>query len=197
MMKKKEPYEPSIQQETEAEYREQLLSLHNESVEKFVEDKKLYKNEPVEIKDQKKSGTSTTVIKKMIRDMQTEEMRPLEMFGNKVVGNLFDRVNFLRQRMNEMDAALRERKFLNVKFNEEIEKDIEEMEKIISSISDREMLREFKLNITLLRMEKRKENTNFWKDVLALRTQLQETKEQYDVESNISQMFNGLSGGNG
>lgn len=199
MIKDKRPYKlpPKTKETVDMEYKDRLLySLYEEEPNGRLVREEPYENELPEMEkpENKKSGISTTVIKKMIRDMQAEDLKPLELLGTNVVGNLFDRVNFLMQRISETEQAAKERKLLNERFNQEIENDILEMEKVLSTISDREMLREFKLNITLLRMEKRKENTSFWKDTLLLRNQLQELKEQFEIESKISNMFNSLSG---
>ncbi|MCS7106296.1 MAG: hypothetical protein NZ942_03200, partial [Candidatus Aenigmarchaeota archaeon] len=136
---------------------------------------------------------SVPILQKLVKDMQSSELEPLELFGSKVMGNLFDRVKFLKERIEEIKETIREREEMNARFNKEIDCDIEEMEKIISTISNREELREFKLNVTLLRMEKRKENTLFWRDMVALRKQLKELEEQYEEESKIASLFSDLN----
>lgn len=138
---------------------------------------------------------SIPILQKMIRDMQNDEPEQLPAIGSKVVGNLFDRVRFLRERITEVKKAIIEREAMNAKFNKEIEKDIEELEKVLPTISNREELREFKLNITLLRMEKRKENTIFWRDILNLKKQLKELTEEYEIETKLSSLFSNLNPG--
>ncbi len=123
-----------------------------------------------------------------------QEAIDLESVGLKIVGNIFDRVKFLKQRIEELTEAIEERKLMNKKFNEEIEREIAELERILPSISNKEELREFKLNLMMLRMERRKENTNFWKDLVSLKKQLRELIEEYEVESKISKI---LGDGNG
>lgn len=123
-----------------------------------------------------------------------QEAIDLESLGLKIVGNIFDRVKFLKQRIEELTEAIEERKLMNKKFNEEIEREIAELERILPSISNKEELREFKLNLMMLRMERRKENTNFWKDLVSLKKQLRELIEEYEIESKISKI---LGDGNG
>ncbi|MEM5834867.1 MAG: hypothetical protein QXQ69_03410 [Candidatus Aenigmatarchaeota archaeon] len=152
-----------------------------------------YKQEEVKVIKPKIQKISVPILQKLAKDMQSTEIEPLELFGSKVVGNLFDRVRFLKERIEEIKQIIKEREEMNAKFNKEIDSDIAEMEKIISTISNREELREFKLNVTLLRMEKRKENTLFWRDIVALRKQLKELEEQYEEESKIASLFSDLN----
>ncbi|MGC8812395.1 MAG: hypothetical protein ACP5O8_02300 [Candidatus Aenigmatarchaeota archaeon] len=152
-----------------------------------------YKQEELKTPKPKTQKISVPILQKLAKDMQSNETEPLETIGTKVMGNLFDRVRFLRERIDEIKQTIREREEMNAKFNKEIDADIAEMERIITTISNREELREFKLNVTLLRMEKRKENTIFWRDMVALRKQLKELYEQYEVESKIASLFSDLN----
>jgi len=145
--------------------------------------------EDLKIKAPRQQKVSVPILQRMIKDMQVEEPQPLEKIGSEVVGSLFDRLKFLKERIMEVQKAIEEREEMNKRFNEEINHDIAEMEKILTTISDREQLREFKLNLTLLRMEKRKENTIFWRDMVSLRKQLKELIEEYETESKISNLF--------
>jgi len=191
---KKIPY-PMGEKSFDKEYREKLLE--DEELDKTQGgelDFKIYKEgfKP-RVREIERQKIGTTVLKKIIRDAQSTELQPLQTMGSNVVGNLFDRVRFLRERIEETKVAIKEREEMNKRFNEEIDSDIKEMEKIIAGISNRDELREFKLNVTLLRMEKRKENTLFWRDIVALKNQLKELNEQHEVESKISSMFSDLN----
>jgi hypothetical protein len=154
-----------------------------------------YKQEEIKIEKPKVQKISIPILQKLAKDMQASELEPLETIGSKVIGNLFDRVRFLKERIEEIKQTIKEREEMNLKFNKEIDADIAEMERILPTISNREELREFKLNITLLRMEKRKENTLFWRDIVALRKQLKELLEQYEAESKIASLFSDLNFG--
>ena len=170
----KDPYE---QEEKEVPYKiEKIKGRERVEVEKIVE------------KERKKVLTLPSGL------LKEEESFSLEDIGSKIVGNIFDRVKFLKQRILELEEAIEARKEMNKKFNEEIEREIAELERILPTISDKEELREFKLNLMMLRMEKRKENTNFWKDIVALKKQLRELLEEYEIESKLSRI---LGGGNG
>lgn len=154
-----------------------------------------YKQEEIKLIKPKIQKVSVPILQKLAKDMQSSETEPLETIGSKVMGNLFDRVRFLEERIEETKKTIREREEMNARFNKEIDADIAEMERIITTISNREELREFKLNVTLLRMEKRKENTVFWRDIVALRKQLKELEEQYEAESKIANLFSELNFG--
>jgi len=170
----KDPYE---QEEKEVPYKiEKIKGRERVEVEKIVE------------KERRKVLTLPSGL------LKEEESFSLEDIGSKIVGNIFDRVKFLKQRILELEEAIEARKEMNKKFNEEIEREIAELERILPTISDKEELREFKLNLMMLRMEKRKENTNFWKDIVALKKQLRELLEEYEIESKLSRI---LGGGNG
>lgn len=140
----------------------------------------------------KKMETVSPILKKLIVGEHVGGMKPLKTIGSDVVGSLFDRTRFLSERIEETKVFIEERKLMHEKFDNDIDTDIVEMEKILPSISDREELREFKINLNLLKMEKRKEDDLFWRDVMALRNQLRELKEQFEMESKISKLFSDL-----
>jgi hypothetical protein len=132
------------------------------------------------------------VIKSMIRGMQSVDSQPIEDVGLKVVGSLFDKIKFLKIRIDEMQQAVADRETMNQKFNKEIDEDIEDLEIFLTKLATKEDIREFKLNISLLKMEKRKENNLFWREMTTLKQQLRELKEEYETQSNISQIFSGV-----
>jgi len=134
---------------------------------------------------------STPVLKSMIKDMQAVDLKPLDEIGERVSGTLFDKIRFLRERIEETEEAIRTRELMNAQSNKEIDVDIADLEQFLQKLSNKDEVREFKLNVTLLRMEKRKENNLFWRDITTMRQQLQELREQYETESNIASIFSG------
>lgn len=136
------------------------------------------------------------VIKSMLKNAQTPEIEPMELedTGNKVFGTLFDKIRFLRVRIDELEQAIDDRKKMNRQSNSEIEHDIHDLEAFLEKLSAKEDIREFKLNISLLRMEKRKENNLYWRDITLLNKQLRELREEYETESNIAQLFSKVPG---
>jgi len=138
-------------------------------------------------------GTRIEEIRTKIREsmpgMEKEADEPLKLAGSRVIGNLFDRIDFLRQRIDEMNCAIETRKNLHEEIIAEIDADIEDKTRSLSTLTDTDDIRDFKLDISLLRAEKRKENLKFWKDLLELRSELRKLKEEYETEGKIAELF--------
>lgn len=173
-------------------YKEKLLAEGD--VEGQSPSSDIYRPEIVENKiiQLKRQEAASPILKKLIVSEQSADMMPLRKIGSDVVGSLFDRVKFLRERIVENKAFMEDRKRMNAQFNKDIDADIADMKKIIPTISDREELREFKINLNLLKMERRKENNLLWRDMVSLKTQLRELNEQLEVESKIAELFSNL-----
>lgn len=131
-------------------------------------------------------------IHKMLKE---EELEPLRKVSPKVIGNLFDRVEFSRQRISEIRTALETRKILHKELMDEIDADIGDKQRMVSGLSNIDDVRDFKLDISTLRMEKRRENVLFWRDVLDLTTQLRELTEEYETEAKVANLFKDLQPG--
>lgn len=138
--------------------------------------------------------TKEKVMQQMVKVLN-DDTEPLKTFSNQVVGDIFDRVDSLRQRTLEIRAALDERRLINRKIAADIQEEIEEMEGMIAGVADIDKKREFKMHVTLLQMERRRENTNFWRDIIQLTKELQELEEQYRMELKMSKLFKELDNG--
>ena len=79
----------------------------------------------------------------------------------------------------------------------EIEKDISEKEMLCSGISDMDEKRNFKLDISILRREKRTEIAQFWKDNFELNQELMKLLEELEIESKIVSLFKNINPSNG
>jgi hypothetical protein len=169
--------------ETE-EYEEKETS--SSSIQKFQRIEYREAEKPREIKVERRT------MHQMFREV---ELEPLRKISPKVIGNLFDRVEFLRQRISETQAALETRKRLHEEIIKEIDADIADKQRMVAGLSDIDDIRDFKLDISTLRMEKRRENVQFWRDILQLRTELRELMEQYRTESKIAELFKELKEG--
>lgn len=121
-----------------------------------------------------------------------ESPESLKIGASKVIGNLFDRVKFLEQRINELNDALKLRKELHSGIITEVDTEIADKSKILTGLSDIDDIRDFKLDISNLRAEKRRESVQFWRDIVELNTQLRELLEEHQMESKISDMFKDL-----
>jgi hypothetical protein len=137
-----------------------------------------------------------TIERRTIHSMLKEkEMEPLKKIGPNVIGNLFDRVEFLKQRIDEVNNALETRNLLHQELTKEIDDDIMDKQSVLTGLSNIDDIRDFKLDISSLRMEKRRENVLFWRDIFDLNTQLRELMEQYQMEAKIASLFKELKPG--
>ena len=177
-------------------------SVYTQELLKNLEEKELYKVTPEmkmeepETKIEKEFEllkTKEKVMQQMIKVMNND-VEPLKTFSTLVVGDIFDRVESLRQRILEIRAALDERRSINRKISHDIQEEIEEMDAMLAGVADMDKKREFKMHVTLLQMERRREHTNFWRDITQLTQELQELEEQYRMELKMSKLFNELKG---
>lgn len=128
-----------------------------------------------------------------IIDDSNTSIEPLKTIGAKINGNLFDRVEFIKTRISELTIILAKREQIHKKLIEEMDDDIDDREKMLSKTSKLEDQRELKLDLSLLKMEKRKEEMSFWRDTMVLKKELQELKEQFENESKIVRLFSDLN----
>jgi hypothetical protein len=118
-----------------------------------------------------------------------EEIESIKRVTPELVGGLFERVRFLEERIAEDKAAMEERKGLHEAMIKDIEDDIAEKKAIEARLTDMDEKRNFKLDISLLRRDKRNELVRFWKDMFELRAELKELTERYEVESRVMNIF--------
>ena len=166
------------------EYQEQ--EFPRTSTVKFPREEYVERKAPKEIKRITRMGRMT---------LEKEELEPLRKVSPKVIGNLFDRVDFLRTRIAEIQSALDTRKHLHEELIKEIDADIGDKQRMVSGVSDIDDIRDFKADISMLRMEKRRENVQFWRDLVELTTELRELMEEYQTESKIANLFRELKPG--
>jgi hypothetical protein len=121
--------------------------------------------------------------------LMDEDAEPLKRETPRIVGSLFDRVSFLRERIDETNRMMELRKGIHVQMTEEIAKDVKEKEEIEKRMTDMTDKRNFKMDISALRKEGRAETVRFWKDMLELKSELQELLEQYKTETKIVDIF--------
>lgn len=133
------------------------------------------------------------VIRALLRD-QEEEIEPLKRLSPEIIGTLFDRVNFLQTRIGEIRESVDIRQKLHKDMMAEIDEDIREKMQIESRLTDIDEKRNLKLDISMLRKEKRTENIRCWKDLMELKTELRELLEQLETESKITKIFNEVRG---
>lgn len=120
-----------------------------------------------------------------------DELEPLKTIGPKVVGDIFDRISFLKERIKQTKDAIELRKQIHKSIMEEIDKDIEDKERILERLTDIDDIRDFKLDISMLRMEKRRESVRFWRDMFQLNSELRQLLEEYETEVKIANILKG------
>jgi len=151
---------------------------------------------PTEEYEERERPREITVERRTIHHMLREdELEPLRTVGPKVIGSLFDRVDFLRTRISETQTALDTRKRLHEELIREIDTDIGDKQRMVAGLSDIDDIRDFKLDVSTLRMEKRRENVQYWRDLFQLSTELRELMEEFETESKIANLFQELKSG--
>lgn len=134
------------------------------------------------------------VSKQAIPRLDEEELEPLKRASPEITGSLFDRVTFLRERIDETKEAMELRESIHNDIITDIDSDIEEKSRIENQLSNMDEKRNIKMDISILRREKRSENVRFWKDIFELRTELRELLENYQTETKILKIFEDLGG---
>jgi hypothetical protein len=177
-----------------AEEEEELYELRDKQLKDFKKNILLGRDSLTEIRSERPEKIILESRQAMPR-MEEEEIQSLKRLTPQVMGNLFDRVDFLRQRIDETKEAVEIRKRLHKEVIEEIDTDIKEKQEIEGRLADINEKRNFKLDISILRKEKRHEMLQFWRDILELRTELRELLEEYKTEGRIAGIFKDIDGG--
>ena len=123
-----------------------------------------------------------------------EEIQPLKTLGANAIGSLFDRVDFLEARIKETKDNVNLRRKIHEEITKEIEIDIKDKREIEGHLTDWDEKRNFKLDISILRREKRQESVQFWRDMVELNNELKELIEQHRMETKILGIFKNLRG---
>jgi hypothetical protein len=121
--------------------------------------------------------------------MEELTVEPLKRMTPEIVGSLFDRVRFLKERIDESNSMIQARSVIHDQVITEVNADIIEKKEMESRVNDIDEKRNLKLDISILRKEKRHENLQFWRDVLELKTELRTLMEEFETESKIVGLF--------
>ncbi|MCX6816233.1 MAG: hypothetical protein NT120_05290 [Candidatus Aenigmarchaeota archaeon] len=173
-------YEPKGYSKDERQYKTDKDKEKSEFLPKIEDD--LY--------EMKKQKTIKIVDHMAMPRMVDEEIQALNLVSSNVIGNIFDRAKFLEQRITELNVNIEIRSKLHDSIVKEIEKDIDDKNAMIIALSDVNERRNLKLDISVLRKEKRHEDVQFWKDVMELKTELKQLTENYETERKIAAIFN-------
>jgi predicted RNA-binding protein with RPS1 domain len=121
--------------------------------------------------------------------MEEDQVESLRRMSPEVIGSLFDRVKFLNERIQEIKDMIKSREEIHSDMVKDIDADIREKENLSVRLVDLEDKRNIKLDISVLRKEKRSEIRQYWRDLMELRTELQELMEQHRNEAKIAGLF--------
>jgi len=139
-------------------------------------------------------GPEKVVEKVIVKQKQAipredEDVTTVKRTDSDIIGSIFDRVNFIEQRIADIRENIDIRKGLNESMLIEIDEDIRDKRTMLGQAVDMDERRNIMLDISLLRREKRNEQVRFWKDMYELSAELRELMERLEVESKIVRMF--------
>ncbi len=169
-------------EETEPLYRMQEKLMDELSERRFIP-------QPEEPEAERKERIVPIIKHRAMPRLEDEKIEPLKRLPPMVIGGLFDRVRFLEARMAETTETMTARADLHKKMLEEIAVDITERDEMLSHTADPDERRNIKLDMSVLRKERRHEQVQFWRDLLELRTELRELMEKHEMEKKIVDLF--------
>ena len=143
-------------------------------------------------KEERKEKIVKQVERRALPRMDEKKIEPLNRKPSEVIGTLFDKVKFLRERVEELESMINERVEIHKEMVKEINEDIALTNDMAGHAMDMDERRNLKLDASILRKEKRNENVQFWRDVVELRAELREMSEMFQTEVDISQLFKDL-----
>lgn|SRR3989338_6885925 len=138
---------------------------------------------PLRIKEE------TVISSRLVPRVEDDAIKPLRLISSEVIGGIFDRVEFLRKRIDELRENVSIRATIHEQIAVEIEKDIEDRMQFLMAISDINERRNLKLDISVLRKERRHESVQYWRDLVELNTELRELEEEHEIEKKIAGIF--------
>ena len=121
-----------------------------------------------------------------------DEIDSIKRITPEIIGGLFERVRFLEERIEDIRSTMEDRKELHVMMLKEIDEEIAEKKVVESKLTDLEDKRNLKLDISMLRRDKRNELVRYWKDMYELRSELKELTERHEVEKKVAGIFERL-----
>ena len=152
------------------------------------DDERLIVREKVDFEPEDARLQPKKVVRSVVRD-QDEIIDPIKRLPPNIIGTLFERVDFLKTRIEEIRRSAQVREKLHKEMVNEILEDIKEKEEMEMRTADVDEKRNLKLDISMLRKEKRTENIRYWKDMMELTAELRELLERLETESNVSRIF--------
>ncbi len=143
-------------------------------------------------KEERKEKILKQIQRRALPRMEETKLQTLDRKPSEVIGTLFDKVKFLRERINELESMINERVEIHKSIIKDIDEDINITNDMASHSMDMDERRNLKLDVSILRKEKRHESVQFWHDIVELRAELREIIEKFQMETEISNLFNDL-----
>lgn len=172
------PFQPALYKQEEIE---DLYELRKER-----EERPLFEEKPL---PEERVVKEVLVARQAMPRMEDHKIQPLKLLGREVIGSLFDRLEFLRKRIEEIQDTLKVRESLHNDMVAEIEVDIKEKDAMATRVADINEKRNLKLDVSILRKEKRLESVQFWRDLVELHAELRELMENFETETKIVNIF--------
>lgn len=129
------------------------------------------------------------VVSQRLVPSEGDVIKPLKLISADVIGGIFDRVIFLGRRIEELRVNIQLRHSIHGDILVEIEKDIDDRMQFLLAITDPNEKRNLKLDISVLRKERRNESVQFWRDLVELNTELKKLEEEFEIETKIASIF--------
>lgn len=160
---------------------------------KILDESKITPRQPSLVEEElyrlKKEREKLLIARQAMPRTDESPIQKLQLKSEKVMGSLFDRVRFLEARISELEGNIAVRTRLHEEIIMEIERDIDDKNRLAEVISDANERRNLKLDVSVLRKEKRHENVQFWKDVMEIKIELRQLREEHETERKISMLF--------
>jgi hypothetical protein len=165
---------------------EDLYQLHGEDEEEPTETA-MVTEEPEEREEEREAKKIRK--REAAPALEEDEVESLKRLSPEVIGSLFDRIKFLKERVDEINDMMKSREQIHESMVKDIDEDVKEKTGMLGGITDIVDRRNVKLDISVLRKEKRSEIRQYWRDLMELRTEMQELMEQLRNETKIAGLF--------
>ena len=143
-------------------------------------------------REERKERLIHEVARRALPRMEEDKLKTLNRKPSEVIGTIFDKVKFLGDRVTELESMINDRVEIHKGIISDIDEDIAITNDMAGHSMDLDERRNLKLDMSILRKEKRHESVQFWHDIVELRTELREMVEKFQMESQIGDLFNDL-----
>lgn len=143
-------------------------------------------------KEERKERVVREIARRALPRMEEDKLKTLDRKPSEVIGTIFDKVKFLRDRITELESMINERVEIHDGIIKDIDEDIAITNDMAGHSMDLDERRNLKLDVSILRKEKRHESVQFWHDIVELRTELREMLEKFQMETEIGNLFKDL-----